>query len=179
MTGIVGAVFSFGFNFAPSGWHLCDGSLLPIAQYEALYSLIGTTFGGNGQTTFGVPNLQGRVPVGTGQGPGLSNYVLGQAAGNETVTLLASNLPSHSHPVLSATLPVSGNNGDLPDPAGNYFGVSDSNIGLTYNNAGGATMAPTISQSGITGSGLPIEILNPYQTVNYCICLFGIYPQRN
>jgi microcystin-dependent protein len=179
MTGIVGAVFSFGFNFAPVDWVPCDGRMLSISQYQALFSLLGTTYGGNGVTTFAVPNLHGRVPIGAGQGPGLHNYVLGQSGGSETVTLLASNLPVHTHPLLSAAMPASNNTGELNDPTDAYFGVADSNIGSEYSTTGPATMASTNSTTGVTGSGIPISILNQYQVVNYCICVNGIFPTRN
>jgi len=179
MTGYIGAVFAFGFNFAPSGWALCNGQSLAIQSNEALYALIGTTYGGNGTTTFNMPNLQGRVPVGTGQGPGLSNYILGQSAGSETVTLTVGNLPSHTHPVLTDTWPASSTTGPLPDPTGAYYGVS--NDGNIYQAAAtaGVTLAPNTSTSSSTGNGVPLNILNPYQTVNYCICLLGLFPQRN
>jgi microcystin-dependent protein len=183
MTPYIGAIFSFGFNFAPNGWALCDGRLLAIAQYEALYALIGTTYGGNGTTTFGIPNLQGRVPIGEGQGPGLSNYALGQTGGAESLTLTLNNMPAHTHPVLTAQLPISAAAATLPKPDNAYFAVSDTNIGNVYSGAStpSVTMAPSTGTTGTTGTSgpLPIEILNQYQTVNYSIALFGIFPQRN
>ncbi len=181
MTPYVGAVFAFGFDFAPIGWNLCDGSLLSISEYQVLYSLIGTTYGGDGSTNFAVPNLSGRVPVGVGQGPGLSNYPLAQKAGNERITLLPSNLPSHTHTVLSSSLPVSGVSGNASSPYQDYFGVADSVIGSTYSSTGGGAALGTnpTAQSGITGSGYPIEIMNPYLTVNYCIAIEGMYPPRS
>ncbi len=179
MDSFVGSIFSFGFNFPPDGWAQCNGQLLPIAEYQALFTLIGTTYGGDGQTTFGLPNLQGRVPIGTGTGPGLPGYVIGQNGGSENVTLLASNLPVHTHPVLSASLQVSTVNGESGDPTNNYFGVSNSSAGSVYNATGGNPMASDNGVTGSTGSGIPFSILNPFLTVNYCISLFGIFPQRN
>jgi microcystin-dependent protein len=180
MDSYIGSIYSFGFDFAPVGWALCNGQTLPVAQNEALYSLLGIVFGGDGQQTFGVPNLQGRVPIGTGQGPGLSNYVLGQMAGSETVTLTGVNLPAHTHPILTIVNPgVSNTAGESGDPSGNYFGLADGIVGDTYYSAGGAPMATNVSQSGMTGSGMPVDILNQYITVNYCICTEGLYPSRN
>ena len=179
MDSFVGAIFSFGFNFAPYGWAQCNGDLLPISGNEALYSLLGTTYGGDGTTTFALPNMQGRVPIGTGQGPGLPNYVIGQAAGSETVTLSTANLPVHSHAVLSASIPV-GTTTDSNDPTGHYFApVAPSGAGSVYDPANGANMATNNTTSGTTGSSIPMSILSPFLVVNYCISLFGIYPSRN
>ena len=111
-------MFSFGTRGAPNGWQACDGSLLPISQYDALFALIGTTYGGDGQTTFGVPDLRGRVPMHQGTGPGLSTYVIGQKAGTETVTVLATQMPAHTH---SITGPRGANNGDI---GGTYLQTS-------------------------------------------------------
>jgi len=181
MESFVGSVFAFGFNFAPIGWLPCDGRLIAISEYEVLYALIGTTYGGNGTTTFAVPNLQGRVPIGVGQGPGLSNYVLGQAAGTESVTLTSANLPGHTHPVLTATIPASATNGESADPTGRYFGLANATTTQVYatTSSTGINMAANTSASGSTGSNLPIEIMNPYQVVSYCICTQGIYPTQN
>src|SRR5262247_1539362 len=99
----LGQIQPFGFNFAPTGWATCDGQILSIAQNTALFSLLGTTFGGNGQTTFGLPDLRGRVPIGQGQGPGLANYTLGQTGGQETVTLITSQMPQHTHSLVGVT----------------------------------------------------------------------------
>ncbi len=175
----IGSIWSFGFGWAPRGMALCNGQLVPIAQNEALFSLIGTTYGGDGQTTFGLPNMQGRVPIGTGTGPGLPTYVIGQAAGSETVTLTTSNLPMHTHPLLSANLPV-GNSSDLGDPTNAFYSLSDSTVGAPYSGAHNVAMGPVAPiMSGITGSSQPISILSPFQVVSYCICTEGIYPMRN
>ena len=179
MDSFVGSIFSFGFNFAPYGWAQCNGQLLPISQNQALFSLIGTTYGGDGVTTFAVPNLQGRTPIGTGTGPGLSAHVLGQSGGSETVTLTSANLPVHTHPVLSVSLPVNTTTGDQPNPVNNYFGVTSSTIGNGYNGAGPVKMASDTGVSGITGSSIPMNILSPFLVINYCISLYGIFPARN
>lgn len=180
MDAFVGAIFSFGFNFAPANWAQCNGQLLPISQNEALYSLIGTTYGGDGVTTFGLPNLQGRTPIGTGQGAGLPNYAIGQSAGNENITLTIANLPPHNHPVVSANIPVNGGAGDQNAPAGNVYAMSDNNVANTYNTTSdGTLMAAVNTNTGVTGSGIPISVLSPLLVINYCISLYGIYPSRN
>ena len=180
MDAYISAIWSFGFNFAPYGWALCNGQLLPIAQNQPLFALIGTTYGGDGVTTFALPNLQGRTPLGMGQGPGLPNYGLGQFGGSENVTLLTSNLPAHTHPLLSVTMPASSAQGESNDPNAGYYASSEPKIGNTYNTAAGTTMgASTPGVTGVTGSGIPISILSPFQVVSYCICLEGIFPSRN
>jgi len=181
MEAYIGAIWSFGFNFAPVGWAQCNGQLLPISQNDALFALIGTTYGGDGVTTFALPNLQGRTPIGSGQGPGLPNYVVGQAAGAETVTLTVANLPAHTHPVLSSQIPVSSTVGDQGDPTNKYFGVSATAAGSLYAAAStpGATMTQNSTATGIAGSGQPLSILNPFLTINYCIATEGIFPSRN
>lgn len=180
MEAYISSIWSFGFNFAPVGWALCNGQLLSIAENQPLFALIGTTYGGDGINTFAVPNLQGRTPLGTGQGAGLPNYVLGQSAGSEQVTLQASNLPGHTHPVLSVTLPVSSAVGESNDPNVGYYASSDTSVGNTYNTAAGVSMgASTPGNTGVTGSGIPINILSPFQVVSYCICVEGIFPSRN
>src|ERR1700761_7227602 len=108
----LGEIEIFGFNFAPQGWAQCNGQLLSVKQNNALFSLLGTQFGGDGQSTFGLPNLQGQIPVGQGQGPGLSRYTMGETSGTETVTLLLSEMPSHTH-----TLPVDPGDGRIPAPS--------------------------------------------------------------
>lgn len=102
-TPFIGEIRMFAFGRTPVGWQACDGSLLPISQYDALFALIGTLYGGDGQTTFGVPDLRGRVPIHQGQGPGLSNYVIGQVAGTETVTVLPTQMPAHTHTLVATT----------------------------------------------------------------------------
>jgi microcystin-dependent protein len=179
MDAFIGAIFSFGFNFAPVEFALCNGQLMSISGNEALFSLIGTTYGGDGVTTFGLPNMQGRVPIGTGQGPGLPNYVLGQAAGSETVTLVSSNLPSHTHPVLSANVPVSSAGANTNDPTGHYFATLNPSAVQTYADTSTVNMAVASGTTSTAGTGIPISILSPFLVISYCICLYGIYPSRN
>jgi microcystin-dependent protein len=160
----------FSFNFPPRGWALCDGQLLAINQNQALFSLVGTTYGGNGVTTFGLPDLRGRAPLHTGQGPGLSNRVLGERAGEEGHTLLTGEIPAHTHPASASTAA-----GDVPAPANNLLAAASSAIyadgstGLTSLNPG--TIAPA-------GSSQPHENMEPSLTLSFCIALVGIFPPR-
>jgi microcystin-dependent protein len=168
----LGQVCTFGFNFAPRGWAFCNGQILPIAQNTALFSLLGTTYGGNGTTTFALPNLQSRVPVHFGTGAGLSNYALGQQGGTETNTLIVNQLPAHSHP-----LTAHGEDANSTNPSNNRpAAATGSPPPSIYSNAAADTnMQPT----GNTGSNQPIGNIQPYLALNFCIALEGIYPSRN
>ena len=167
----LGQISIYGFNFAPRGWAMCNGQILPIAQNTALFSLLGTTYGGNGQTTFALPDLRSRVPIHVGQGPGLSSYSLGQAAGTETDTLTINQMPQHNHLVNA-----SGEDGDSSKPAGRFPAVMTQGSGY-LSASDGSTMAATVI--GLTGGGQPFPILQPYLTLNFCIALEGIFPSRN
>jgi microcystin-dependent protein len=178
------------YNFAPLGWAFCAGQLLPIAQNTALFSLLGTTYGGDGVQTFALPDLRGRVPVGAGQGPGLSNYSLGQTAGSENVSLTVNEMPAHTHPIalnnLAATANARNAAGNSQTPVGNLPAVEAAGVTATYSNApANAVMAPGAisvtgtATAGAIGGGVPVSILSPYQTFNYCIALQGIFPSRN
>lgn len=164
----LGEIRIFPYNFAPRGWAQCDGQLLSIAQNTALFSLLGTTYGGNGTTTFGLPELRGRVPMHRGQGPGLSNYDLGQISGTETVTLTQSNMPAHGHlasannGAASATRPA----GNFPAGGGSYATASD-----------GSTLNAAFIQN--TGGNQPFNNIQPYLVLNFCIAQEGIFPSRN
>lgn len=177
----IGEIKILGFNFPPRGYMLCAGQLISIAEYTALFSLIGTYYGGDGQTTFALPDLQGRVPIGQGQGPGLPNYVIGQKGGTTQTALTTNNLPAHVHPAtgISVNMSVSNNDGDVADPSGAFLAKGSSDIYssvATSNNYGPLTIA---GQTGITGSNTPIDITNPYLAINYSIALEGIFPSRN
>jgi len=201
----LGQIQSFGFNFAPRGWSLCQGQTMSISQNTALFSLLGTIYGGNGQTTFQLPDLQGRVAIGQGNGRGLSPYVIGQAAGAENVTILISNMPSHTHiatftpgggGAVTATMNVVNAAGNLTTAGTsgtNYLAGSHgiaANAGiyaasgtLTALNAGSITVSGgggggTVTNA-LTGNGLPVSILQPYLAINYSIALQGIFPSRN
>jgi microcystin-dependent protein len=169
----LGEIRMVGFNFAPQGWALCNGQLLPITQNTALFSLLGTFYGGDGRTTFALPDLQSRVAVHQGQGIGLSPYVIGQNGGTEYVTLTAGQMPNHNHPVNCV-----GNGGNQASPTGNLPAIESTGTSLDYSNAsGGAAMNPAMI--GATGGGQPHPNLQPYLVVNFIIALQGIYPSRN
>jgi microcystin-dependent protein len=177
----VGEIQIFAGNFAPVGWAICDGSLLPILENETLFNLIGTTYGGDGVNTFGLPDLRGRIPVDQGQGQGLSNYAMGQMAGTETVTLTTAQIPAHSH-IETLTLPVSSALGDKDTPGNNYFTVNPSRASEFSVNPSNATMGPVLNISGNSdpsGGNQPHENRMPYLVVNYIIALYGIFPTPN
>lgn len=166
MDPIIGTILLVGFDWAPRGWALCNGQLLSISSNSALFSLIGTTYGGNGVQTFGLPDLRGRVPVHQGQGPGLTPRVVGEMSGTENVTLITPNLPAHTHPIAVS-----------PQTVGRSAGTFI---------AGGSATASTGPNSVIldpttilpTGNNAPINNMQPYLVMNYIIALEGIYPSR-
>jgi microcystin-dependent protein len=161
----------FGFNFAPSGWAQCNGQLLPISQNTALFSLLGTTYGGDGKSTFALPDLGGSVPLQHGQGPGLSEYWPGQMGGSETVTLLESEIPSHTH-----TLRASTDASDTPLPGGNVLARSVAGNGYRAAATGLVNMAP--ESLAPAGGDQPHNNLGPYLVLNFCIALQGVFPPR-
>jgi microcystin-dependent protein len=167
----LGQIQIFPYDFAPRGWAFCAGQIMPIAQNTALFSLLGTTYGGNGQTTFALPDLRGRFPNSSGQGPGLSNYTLGQVAGVESVTLSVNQMPAHAHPF---TVPANNGESGVPKPSGAYLGKSDQSI---YSATAGSQMGP--GNTGNAGGSQPTPMMPPYLTLNYCIALEGIFPSRN
>lgn len=187
----IGQILTVPFNFPPSGFAFCQGQLLPIAQNQALFSLLGTTYGGNGVTTFALPNLQGKLPIGFGQGRGLSQYDLGTSDGVETVTLLPSELPSHTHSLtsgLGVTIRAKNGPGNSTTPVGNSPAVEASPATGTYSNS---SLAPSVNMANgtITLSGAATAAssggstahtnLAPYLTLNYAIALVGIFPSRS
>ncbi|HEY2084305.1 MAG TPA: tail fiber protein [Verrucomicrobiae bacterium] len=172
-TPFLGEIRMFGGNFAPRGYALCNGQLLSIAQNTALFSLLGTTYGGDGVSNFALPNLQGRVPIHFGNGAGLSPYYLGQQAGTEAVTLNLNQMPIHSHPVNST-----GAGGNQASPVGNLPAIESTGTSLNYSNAGSSgQMSP--STIGTAGGNQPFTVVQPYLTINFIIALQGIYPSRN
>ena len=179
----LGQIIQGGWNFAPRGFAFCNGQLLSISQYTALFSLLGTNFGGNGQTTFGLPNLQGRAMVHWGHGAGLSNYTIGQLGGTETTTLTTSNMPSHNH-----SLNVSGSvKSSLQQPqAASSIGRSvDLDTAINANPAiytPANTPVDTALESasiGMNGGNVPFNNIQPFQAVTCVIALQGIFPSRN
>ena len=168
----LGEIRMFAGNFAPTGWAFCQGQLLPIAQNQALFSLLGTTYGGNGTTTFALPDLRGRVPVGFGQGPGLSNRVIGEKFGSELVTLNINQMPSHNHTVNAVT--TEGNQ-NLPT---NSLPANTKALDKEYSDANAnTTMKATMVNP--TGGSQPFGVSQPSLGVNFIIALQGIYPSRN
>lgn len=159
----------FPFNFAPRGWAWCDGQLLPLSQNTALFSLLGTTYGGNGKSNFALPDLQGRSPMQPGQGPGLSLHDLGETGGTETVSLLESEIPAHSHSVV-----VSLEDGNSRNPVGHYVGIGNNIFAPPPPN--GPTMAPEALAPA--GGDQPHNNMMPYLTFYFCIALQGVFPPR-
>ncbi len=167
----VGQVICVGFNFAPVGWALCDGSLLSIAENSALFNLIGTTYGGDGVNTFGLPDLRGRTPVGSGPLAGGSNYVLGQRGGAENVTVTLPNYPAHTHPLMANT-----GNGNANGPAGNYLAAGQQTYNSNTPQAGDALNPAAVTS--YAGGGQPHNNLQPYLTCSWIISLYGVYPSQ-
>lgn len=201
MEAYLGMISAFGFNFAPQGWAQCAGQVLSISQNSALFALLGTTYGGNGQTTFQLPDLRGRAPVGQGQGPGLANYTIGQASGTENTTLLITNLPAHTHTATASSTSQSTSASTLSGlaspataaapnghvlansgvdhfiygaPGGTLHALDASSIATTTNTTTNTTVAVQPA-----GGSQPFSILSPYLCINYCICTSGIFPSRN
>lgn len=195
----VGTIMTFGFNFSPSGWQLCLGQLLSISQNQALFALIGTTYGGDGVQTFQLPNMQGRMAISQGTGGGLSTRVIGEASGNEDVNILISNLPSHTHTATftpsgssgykvstntagNVTVPTATNNVLAGSPTGPTSGAiwatSSPAPSIPLGGGGSGGGGGTVSNA-MTGNGVPLDIMNPFLAVNFSIALFGIFPSRN
>ena len=172
MDAYVGEIRIFAGNFAPVNWSFCDGQLLAIQDNQALFALIGTTYGGNGSTTFGKPDLRGRLPIGDQQGTGLSNRVMGQPIGTETVTLTETQLPAHQHQVTVSTTAANLSNVTANLIGGGLHYVSATETSFTE----GAMEAGTI---GATGGNAAHNNMMPYLVLNFIICLNGIFPSRN
>lgn len=162
----------FAGNFAPRNWALCNGQILPISQNTALFSILGTTYGGNGQTTFALPDLRSRVPVHPGQGLGLSPYTLGQQGGTETVTLLSNQMPAHTH-----LLACNGSSAGATSATNNFSGSLARGATGTYAATSDNTMNP--AAIGVAGGSQPHENLQPFLAVNFIIATSGLFPSRN
>lgn len=170
MEPILGQIQAFGFNFAPRGWAKCDGQLLPISQYSALFSLLGTTYGGDGRTTFALPDLRSRSPMHSGTGPGLSTRSEGERSGAESVTLTLAEIPSHSHFPKASDQP-----GNSDYPIGTVCADETHTQFKLYSTAPTGYMTETSN----SGGGLSHNNMHPYLVINYCIALQGIFPSRN
>ncbi|WLH01510.1 phage tail protein [Pseudomonas beijingensis] len=191
----IGTIQSFAFSFAPSNWALCNGQTLSLSQYQTLFALIGITYGGNGQTTFMLPNLQGRLPLGQGNGLGLTQRVIGEISGTENVTATLNNLPNHTHALTGITASTTL---QLANPASNPVNTptaTNSFIGTSGTGPGAANIysdqigASPVSLQGVTttvngtvsptGGGMPMAIMNPFLAINFSIALQGYFPSRN
>jgi microcystin-dependent protein len=174
----LGQILIFAGNFAIRGFAMCNGQILSIAQNTALFSILGTTYGGNGQTTFALPDLRGRFPNHQGQGPGLSNYSLGQVGGSESGTITINEMPAHTHP-FTYTIPANDGDGDTNGPTATTRLATATN-GNIYNTAAATVQMPgNTANTGITGGSQPTPLMNPYLTLNFLIALEGIFPSRN
>lgn len=174
----VGEIVIFAFGFEPRGYARCDGRLLSIQQNTALFSILGTTYGGDGRTTFGLPNLQGASAIGQGQGQGLTAYTMGPNPNGETVTLTTSQLPAHTHTLPASTAMATGNSpvGQVPAVAAGLNVNGEAVAVQAYGNPPAANASP--QEIGVTGTSQAVLLQSPYLVINYCIGLYGEYPQR-
>ncbi|MGX1172396.1 phage tail protein [Pseudomonas sp. NFACC04-2] len=191
----IGTIQSFAFNFAPRDWALCNGQTLSLSQYQTLFALIGVTYGGNGQTTFMLPNLQGRLPLGQGNGLGLTPRVIGEVSGTENVTPTLNNLPSHTHTLTGVTASTTlqlanpaSNPVNTPTATNSFIGTSGTGPGSAaiYSDQIGASPVPlqgvSTTVSGTispAGNGMPLAVMNPFLAINFSIALQGYFPSRN
>lgn len=174
---LLGQLMLFGGNFCPRGWASASGQLLAINANSALFSLFGTTYGGDGRTTFGLPDLRGRAPINAGQGPGLPTYRLGEKGGSTQFTITASQLPSHNH---SGTIAASPNAGTSNQPVRNSFAASPSGTNIYVSGDPAVNnMHPDILRIGQTGGGQPVQKLSPYLAATWCVATVGIFPSRS
>ncbi|MBV6881917.1 tail fiber protein [Epilithonimonas ginsengisoli] len=171
----VGQIMFVPYNFAPNGWHECDGSLLPISEYEVLFTLIGTTYGGDGQSTFAVPNAKGKVIIDDGQGTGLSPYVIGQTAGVESVTLTTNQMPNHSHSVLAST--ADGNQNSPTNGIPSNTKILDKEYSNSTDSASKVVMKP--GMIAVSGGNQPHDNMMPTLSMKCVISLFGVFPSQN
>jgi microcystin-dependent protein len=177
----ISMIEAFGFSFAPSGWALCAGQTLPIAQNQALFALLGTTFGGNGTSTFNLPDLRGRIALAFGQGSGLSQYNLGASGGEEGHQLVANEVPTHTH-TLNAVDNGRANGTNIPSATvlmGTGYRIESNNPVENIYSTASPTIAMASSAVGTAGDGLVHENRKPFLTINYCIALQGIFPSQN
>ncbi|MFL7965599.1 phage tail protein [Pseudomonas kielensis] len=191
----IGTIQSFAFNFAPRDWALCNGQTLSLSQYQTLFALIGVTYGGNGQTNFMLPNLQGRLPLGQGNGLGLTPRVMGEVSGTENVTPTLNNLPIHTHTLTGVTASTTlqlanpaSNPVNTPTATNSFLGTSGTGPGSAtiYSDQIGASPVPlqgvSTTVSGTispAGNGMPLAIMNPFLAINFSIALQGYFPSRN
>jgi microcystin-dependent protein len=173
MDPFVAEIRIFPFNFAPKGWAFCDGQILPLSQNTALFSLLGTTYGGDGKSNFALPNMQGNAPMHPGQGPGLSLHDLGETGGSETVTLLESEIPAHSHTTMASAAV-----GNRTTPAANSISRVTGSTPFVAGSPAPPIVAMSANSITPVGGDQPHNNLQPYLTLNFCIALQGVYPPR-
>ena len=178
MEGVIGFTTLFAGNFAPQGWALCQGQILAISSNTALFSILGTTYGGNGLNTFGLPDLRGRAAIGAGEGNGLSPYTLGELNGTETATLNINQMPVHSHSANVTITPVAATTTSVPSPQNAVYGAGSESLYNPSADASFHSYTGTLT-TGATGGSQPFSILNPLLCLNYIICISGVYPARN
>jgi microcystin-dependent protein len=179
MEGTMAVVTTWAADFAPKNWAYCYGQLLSIAQNTALFSLLGTTYGGDGRVTFGLPDLRGRMPIGLGQLAGGENYTLGEVGGTQSITLGIGNIPSHNHNG-SVAIALQSNAGDgaTGEPGGNYPGQVTNGYSSAVPDI--AMKAPAYNTTiGVAGNSIPYNNQSPYLAINYIICMYGIFPSRS
>jgi microcystin-dependent protein len=179
MDPFLGEIKLFAGNFAPRTWAYCDGQLLAISQNSALFSILGTTYGGDGRTTFALPDLRGRAAIHPGTGPGLRTYQLGQRGGVERIQLTIANLPSHNHTATSTTSVNVGDTGGESDPDGNFLGEGDVYTGASAGNKLNDAAVTTATTIGMQGGQQSYSNLQPFLGVHYIIALQGVFPSRN
>lgn len=179
MEGTIATIMMFASNFAPRSWAFCAGQILPIAQNTALFSLLGTTYGGDGKVTFGLPDLQGRAALGAGNGPGLTPRVLGESSNAETATMTAAQMASHNHTPGAVAIPVTSNNATLAEPNNNILATPGADIYATAGTTPAVNYGAFSVTTGQAGSSQPFSIQQPYLAINYVICLQGVFPSRS
>jgi len=178
MEGTIGEIRMFAAAFAPKNWNYCDGSIIAISRNTALFSILGTTYGGNGQTTFGLPNLCGRVALGAGNAVTGSVYALGEKAGTNTTTLSANNLPPHAHTgIANIAIPAYSEGGDVSSPSNANFSYLPGMYAKTHDSNLSPFNATIVD--GTTGSNMPFNNMKAYVGMNYIICMYGVFPSRN
>ena len=179
----IGSVDLWAGNFAPRGWSFCAGQLLAIAQWDVVFALIGTFYGGDGVQTFKLPDLRGRIPVGVGRSPGTSDYSLGEMAGTESMILTTNNLPIHNHTATGSFVPLAGTTETSPvnDPTDKYFSLTTGDDGKIYTPVANSIMGSTPATITLANNGnsQPISMVQPYLAVNYIFCMEGVFPSRN
>lgn len=179
MEPFIGQIALFSFSIVPKGWAPCNGQLMSIAQNQPLFSLIGTTYGGDGITTFALPDLRGRAAISDGQGPGLSNRQMGEVSGSESVTLMLSQMPQHTHPMMVSSLPAT-----TSDPNSHFLAASNGSVPsleatATVNTYGSQPSGTANPQTiGLSGGTQPHNNMQPYLVMNYCIAMQGVYPSQ-